>query len=111
MSKQKRSEDRVTIHRSREGSHEVTVSRVVETTACEKLASAASESQAIGAFLDWIQNERDEPLSLCLVDKYDRFYQASVSINSLLAEYFEIDLNAVERERRALLSALQESHR
>ena len=89
-------EDRVTIHRSREGSHEVTVARVVETTECDRLAKVADDSQKIGDFLDWLQQEHD-------VELPDR-------IERLLAEYFDIDLDKVEQERRGLLAALQESH-
>lgn len=109
----KKSEDRITIHRSREGSHEVTVNRVVETTECERLASVSADSQTIGAFLDWLQNERQPPITLCLLrdDGSEYFWEAGIPINAFLAEYFEIDLDKVERERRGLLNALQEAQR
>jgi len=102
-------EDRVVIHRSREGSHEVTVNRIVETTECDKLAAVSGDSQTIGAFLDWLQSEKG--YTLCDVDRHDRFTPVSDGTQALLAEYFEIDLNKVEQERRGLLAALREAQR
>ena len=108
MNKKQKSEDRITLHRSRDGTHEVTVSRVVETTECERLAKVSAESQAIGAFLDWLISERADTLALCCCDAKNRWAPASVDINALLAAYYEIDLAKVERERRRLIAALRE---
>lgn len=105
-------EDRITLHRSREGTHEVTVSRVVETTECEKLRLAAPDSQKLGEFLDWLREEKDFRLCEDIGDRNHVVYSpVSVRLEDLLAEYFKIDLNKVEKERQGLLAALQESHR
>lgn len=113
MAKQTRTkvESRVTIHRSREGTHEAVVNRVVETTECDRLATVSGDSQTIGEFLDWLQHERAKAVTLCILSDYDRFVPLRVRIEQLLAEYFEIDLDKVERERRGVLAALQEAQR
>jgi hypothetical protein len=104
----KKVEDRITLHRSREGTHEVTVSRVVETTECEKLRAVAPQSQKIGEFLEWLSEEKG--ISLCTLDRYDRYEPHVQRREELLAEYFDIDLDKVEQERRGILDALHESH-
>ncbi len=100
-------EDRITLHRSREDTHEVTVSRVVEVTECEKLAQVAPESQKLGEFIDWLRD--DQGITLCIFDGR-QFQHHGRRIEELLADYFEIDLDKVETERRALLDAMRESH-
>lgn len=77
---------------------------MVKTPECDKMLKVQDESQAIGAFLDWLQSERR--LTLC--EANDRtfensFIPARIGIEDLLAEYFKIDLNKVEKERRAIL--------
>ena len=62
---------------------------------CEKLKAVVSQSQPIGAFLEWLEEIHDVRLP-------------GGSVNELLAEYFEIDLDKVEVERRALLDFIRE---
>lgn len=105
-------EDRITLHRSREGSHEVTVSRVVETTECEKLKQVATESQKLGTFIDWLRDEKGFQICEDIGDRnHIEYSPIRMRMEELLADYFEIDLNKVETERRALLDALRESHK
>ena len=64
----------------------------------------------IGEFLDWLTSEKG--LVLACWEKGDTEEQAQLScaqanIESLLAEFFEIDLKEVECERRALLEYLR----
>jgi hypothetical protein len=75
---------------------------------CEKLSAVAEKSNVIGEFLEWLQSDEgyvigywDEPYG-----GYTREYK---HIEKWLAEYFEIDLNKVEQERRALLEWLREA--
>lgn len=80
---------------------------------CEKLAAVSEESNKIGAFLDWLQEEHETVLSYFSGDGNlyaHTMYSGDNGINRLLAEYFEIDLDKVERERCALLEWLQEQH-
>jgi len=80
------------------------------TSECDKLLAVSKNSQIIGEFLDWLQNN-DVVLSKWDVGKYeDTLYPIRQSIESLLAEYFEVDLNKVEKERRALLSGIRASN-
>jgi len=72
-----------------------------ETPELEKMRGVREESQKIGRFLDWL---RGEGLEVCKVGG-EPFY---LSIEQLLAKYFEIDLEKVEEERRALLDHLRE---
>ena len=70
----------------------------------EKLTTAKEQSQAIGEFLDlgrW---------SLCEWREWDdaRPSFEPVNINDALAEYFEIDQDKLEAEKRAMLAAIRE---
>jgi hypothetical protein len=102
---------------------------------CEKMQKVSLQSNVVGEFLDWLSNKKN--LSICefhdaeddspFIDKdtgkpaglyhnnsitnpdyyptghYPYHYQ----IEELLAEFFEIDLNKVEQERRQILEDLQ----
>lgn len=81
---------------------------------CEKLAAVSEESNKIGSFLDWLFSKdfviagyehsgaRWETLVVV------REFQGGSGINRLLAKYYDIDLDKVEDERRALLEWLRE---
>ena len=75
----------------------------------EKLEAVKDESQAIGAFFDWLQNERHPTLQMCIVtDHADHPFQpAPVSIRQLLAEYFSIDLKKIDAEKDEMLACLR----
>lgn len=65
---------------------------------CEKLQETAWLSQAIGEFLDWAENEKNY-----------RFWNSDgtplhYSIEKILADYFDIDLKKVEKERQKILA-------
>ncbi len=79
----------------------------------EKMKEISDQSQAIGAFLEWLQGERgasllvlDDCPSGSLAETWgDRRsdYRPAPHTEKLLAEYFEIDLNKIENEKRAML--------
>lgn len=76
-----------------------------------RLSAVSSQSQPIGEFLDWLNY--DLGVTLCVLDDHDRFQPARgmgvfTSIEQLLARYFGIDLERVERERRRLLAYIRE---
>lgn len=80
-----------------------------ETPECDKLAAIADQSQEIGEFLDWLGEQGirlasytqwDEPVLVEISDSFER----------LLARYFEIDLDKVDREKWALLKWLRSQH-
>lgn len=71
----------------------------------QKLARDKGHSQVIGEFLDWLgaravvlaQYHEDGD------DLYELLVPVGKNIEQWLAEYFEIDLNKIEKERQALL--------
>jgi hypothetical protein len=75
---------------------------------CDKLKAAAPRSQQIGEFLEWLQSNE---VLLCRFDarmgKEGEYWPINQRIENLLAEFFEIDLAKVEKERRAILEWLQ----
>lgn len=87
----------------------------------EKLLAVREESQKIGEFLEWLkskvtlatweENEDDDTQAymaeiLCPVYKYN----GGNGTQLLLAEYFGIDLDQVEEERRRILEELQKAN-
>lgn len=75
-----------------------------ECPECEKLSKVSEESNKIARFLNWLQDKKD--YDICEYSGNDwagYFNPVDLSTEQLLAEYFEIDLNKVEDERRALL--------
>lgn len=71
-----------------------------------KLHAVAERSQAIGAFID------ESPYILAEYQEVDGFkdpilVSTSKSITQVLADYFEIDLDKIEAEKRAMLEAIR----
>jgi len=79
---------------------------------CEKMSKVKKQSQLVGEFLDWLVNEREIVLSEYHEGEGrhddDVLMPISVRTEELLAEFFEIDLNKVEQERRQMLKELRE---
>ena len=91
---------------------------------CDKVAAVAEQSQAIGEFLEWLPSKgltvathycltADEyPSHVCseqrdCCEMSERFVPLSYQTTKLLAEFFDIDLAAVDREQRAMLDQLR----
>ena len=88
----------------------------------QKLKAVKSRSQAIGEFLDWLSNEKDTVMASrhehsegCL-DEDGRircgcgrgdYLPTRATIQSLLAEFFEIDEEKLETEKLAMLATLR----
>jgi hypothetical protein len=72
-----------------------------------KLSAVKDQSQVVGAFLDWLTGVR--MLVLCeSTDSFDHPYvPAGGSIEKLLAEYFKIDRDKIEVEKRDMLARLR----
>lgn len=66
----------------------------------EKLKSVAPHSQKIGEFLEWLEAEKGIRL------RTDDDGPVYTSYENLIAEFFEIDLRQVERERQEILGRL-----
>ena len=70
----------------------------------EKLAAIKERSQAIGGFLEWLD---EKGIVLCtLRDEFggEQYFPIYRSINDMLAGHFGIDLNVLEQEKRAMLA-------
>jgi len=72
----------------------------------EKLTKVADKSQAIGEFLEWCSAEKG--ISLANYSDY-REDGMPVPFRPLLAEFFEIDENVLEQEKRAMLDAMRKA--
>jgi hypothetical protein len=96
-----------------------------ECPECDKLHSVKDESQIIGNFLDWLfsngkvlckwEDTKYYDKNGNLTDKYNRdgysdlegYYPTRDSIENLLAEYFEVNMDKVNKEREELLNWIQ----
>ena len=93
----------------------------VETPELNKMAAVQSRSQELSAFLDWLRLEKHIVLSVphehdvhcrdnhgyisCELKKAE-LVGSPLSSDQLLADYFGIDLQAAELERREVLATL-----
>lgn len=79
----------------------------------DKMLAVSDKSQVIGEFLEWAQSEKQLVIAVWHEEDADgnklyhpRLLPAQFHAETLLAEYFEIDLAEVERERRKILEGL-----
>jgi hypothetical protein len=81
------------------------------TPELDKMKENKEASQIIGDFLEWLLNEQHTVLA-----RYDITDDSSpdeelvpivTNIEAVLAEYFGVDLNKAEAEKRAILDALR----
>lgn len=76
-----------------------------ESPECAKLVMEAPKGRIIGAFMEWLA---DSGYTICETVETTSWGQnphvpVRKNIEQLLAAYFEIDLNKVEDERRAII--------
>ena len=78
----------------------------------DKLDKVKKESQSCGEFLEWLQNEKELVLSQYsqYSDTDETLYPIHVNIQDLLAEFFGIDLNKLEEEKRHMLETLRKAN-
>lgn len=75
----------------------------------EKLHKVHEQSQVIGEFLEQLGSEG---LSICeYVDRHDRWSPLSKNTEKILADYFGIDLDKLEKEKRQMLAELQKANK
>lgn len=85
--------------------------QMIPTPELNKMADArAAGSDTIGTFIDWLQQQGyviakwdNRPDHM----KHDQLYPIHKPIENWLAEYFEIDLNKIDAERKALLDQIR----
>lgn len=87
----------------------------------QKLQAVKDKSQAIGEFLEWLQNTKgfrlaqwmkvpDESAFAAEGDEVDDLVQKFPSVEKLLAEYFQIDLGKLEQEKQAMLEQIRKQN-
>lgn len=76
----------------------------------EKLNKVQDQSQWLGEFLDWLQSNGrviGEWKEIEEFGNYHKLLPVSLNINQLLAEYFDIDLVKIDKEKRQMLKDLR----
>lgn len=73
----------------------------------EKLQCIKDKSEICGSFLDWLQNERNPRIQLCEFNENGEEFPCYKRIDQLLAEYFEIDLQKLEKEKLQMIEELK----
>ena len=74
---------------------------------CDKWAACSDGRQTVADFLDFL-SEKGISLAVDSTEHSDAQMPCNRSRSSLIAEFFEIDVNRLEDERRALLSWMSE---
>jgi hypothetical protein len=76
---------------------------MIDTPECDKMAAVKDESQAIGEFISWLHGQGHIIAEKLTGGGGYELFQDRRTIEQMLADYYEIDLNKVEEEKRALL--------
>jgi septum formation topological specificity factor MinE len=86
---------------------------------CDRMNAVKEKSQVIGEFIEWLQSSQEvteEHESIILahyprsrISSDPRLQRFQYTIEELLAKYFNIDLDKVEKEKRAILEALRKT--
>jgi hypothetical protein len=72
----------------------------------EKLHLISDKSQTIGEFLEWLPTQG---ITLCTFHyNTEQYCPAMQTITTLLAKFFDIDLDKIETEKRAMLDNLRQ---
>lgn len=72
----------------------------------DKMLRVKNQSQKIGEFLEWLSSAKHYHIARWSNEE-EQLVHVSESIETLLAEYFEIDLKQAERERRKILNLIR----
>lgn len=76
-----------------------------------KLGAISDKSQAIYDFLEWVRGEHGLLLASYATSssplEQGRLFPSQHSVRRLLAEFFEIDEEKIEQEKRAMLEGLR----
>lgn len=75
--------------------------------ALAKMESVQDESQTIGQFLEWLQENGMVVCSGADGLRGSQYWPILEGTEALLARFFEVDLKEVEKERRRILDSIQ----
>jgi len=71
----------------------------------ERLHAVKEQSQRLGEFLDWLG---ENGYFVCeFAENYGEYAPTSTRIEQILADYFDVDLDAIEREKREMIAELR----
>ncbi len=73
----------------------------------EKMSTIVDKSQAIGDFLEWLNDTKKYRICERQHKGWAEHYPIRESVEHLLAEYFKIDLNKLEQEKREMLEEIR----
>lgn len=73
----------------------------------DKLTLVKERSQEIGQFLEWMQDEKEWVICEREPTYRQSYYPVGLNMNQLLAEYFEINLDVLEKEKLSMLEELR----
>lgn len=78
----------------------------------DRMRLISDESQSIGRFLDWLQDEKG-----CVICQSDEIFPGEFEYapirtppERLLAQYFDINLDVIENEKQQMLEELRRGH-
>lgn len=72
---------------------------------CEKMTAIQDKPRVIGDFLEWLEETKE--MTICVLiegeNEQGEYYPIYLETEKLLAEFFKIDLDKVEEEKRQIL--------
>jgi len=72
----------------------------------DKQSKIIDQSQIIGCFIEWLMHETD--IVFGKWDEHDdELNPCHISIQQILADYFDIDLNKLEAEKQSMLEKIR----
>lgn len=77
----------------------------VDTPEHDKLEKINGDDYVIGQFLEWLLYEGDYQV---MQRRNREWVPTSKSVQGIIAEYFEIDIDALNAEKKAILNALSQ---
>lgn len=81
----------------------------------EKLKLVQEHSNIIGQFLDWLSYERGYKICECCegadARNDDSYYPVNSTTEKILADYYGINLDKLENEKRQMLDLLRKQNR
>jgi len=85
----------------------------VGTSELDKMLAMKEKSQTLGEFIHWLENEREPRVRLCqhrgqAGGLIDQWLPCLTSRDELMAEFFGIDLQKAEQEKKALLEQIRQ---
>jgi hypothetical protein len=85
----------------------------IQTPECDKMLAVKDKSQVIGEFIEWLESKKE--LSLCRYEDSEFgdgvYFPYYMGTEELLAEFFGIDLDKAEKEKKEILKALRSKNK